>query len=132
MREGRGVLVVDGKGDLAEALLERIPEERIDDVIVLSTPRVAARFPGLRLFGSRADPELAADVVLGVLRDVYSDNWGIRSEQWLRTGLVTVAHDPKGTLGDLRFLFSDDRYRRSLSAVCAIRCCRRAGPPSRR
>ena len=115
MRAGRGVLVVDGKGDLAQALLERIPDARVDDVIVLD-PAGGGPIPGLRVFGDRADPELAADVVLGVMRDVFRDSWGVRSEQWLRTGLVTIAHDQTGTLGDLRFLFSDDRYRRSLVA----------------
>jgi len=113
MREGRGVLVLDGKGDLAEALLERVPEERLDDVIVLDPARRGA-VPGLRVFGDRGDHELAADVALGVLRDVFHDSWGIRSESWLRAGLVTVAHDPRGTLGDVRFLFADERYRREL------------------
>ena len=113
IREGRGVLVVDGKGDLAEALLARIPAERVDDVIVLD-PAAAGPVTGLRVFGRRNDPELAADVVLGVLRDVFRDSWGIRSEAWLRAGLTAVAHDRQGTLGDLGFLFSDDRYRRSL------------------
>ncbi len=113
LREGRGVLVLDGKGDLAEALLERVPEERLDDVIVLDPARRGA-VPGLRVFGSRGDHELAADVALGVLRDVFRDSWGIRSESWLRAGLVTVAHDPQGTLGDVRFLFADERYRREL------------------
>ena len=113
IRDGRGVLVLDGKGDLASTVLSRIPPERIDDVIVLD-PAAGGPVPGLRVFGRGNDPELAADVVLGVLRDVFRDSWGVRSEAWLRAGLTTVAHDRQGTLGDLRFLFSDDRYRRGL------------------
>jgi hypothetical protein len=113
LREGRGLLVLDGKGDLADDLLARIPADRVGDVIVLD-PAAGGPVPGLRVFGRTSDPELAADLVLAVLRDLFRDHWGVRSEQWLRAGLVTVAHDPQGTLGDLPFLFSDDAYRRRL------------------
>jgi len=113
LQEGRGCLVIDGKGDLAEDLLARIPEDRLADVIVLD-PATENSVPGLRVFGQGRDPELTADVVLGVLRDLFADSWGVRSEQWLRAGLVTLAHDPTGTLGDLPYLFSDDAYRRRL------------------
>lgn len=113
MAAGRGLLVVDGKGDLIRDLLERIPAGRVDDVILLD-PASRAPVPGLRLFGTGSDPELAADLVLGVLRDLFRDSWGVRSDQWLRAGLVTLAHDSTATLGDLPFLFSDDPYRQRL------------------
>src|SRR5439155_20136647 len=32
---GRGVAVLDPKGDLVQALLERIPRERIDDLVLI-------------------------------------------------------------------------------------------------
>jgi hypothetical protein len=115
MRESRGCLVIDGKGDLADGLLARVPQDRIDDVIVLD-PAAGGPLPGLRVFGKHADPELAADLVLGVLREIFRDSWGVRSASWLRAGLVTVAHDPKSTLGDLPYVFSDDVYRRRLVA----------------
>lgn len=111
--EGRGVLVIDGKGDLASDLLARIAPSRVDDVIVLD-PAAGGPVSGLRVFAHGDDPELAADVVLGVLRDLFRDHWGVRSDQWLRAGLVTLGHDPTATLGDLPFLFSDDTYRRRL------------------
>lgn len=113
IQDGRGVLVIDGKGDLANDLLARIPPDRLDDVIALD-PSASGPVPGLRVFAHGDDPELAADVVLGVLRDLFRDHWGIRSDQWLRAGLVTLGHDPTATLGDLPFLFSDDSYRRRL------------------
>lgn len=110
LKAGRGLLLLDGKGDLAADVLARVPEHRADDVIVLD-PAEPGPLPGLRIFGGR-DPELAADLVLGVLRDLFADAWGPRSEQWMRTALTTLAHGPGGTLGDLPFLFSDDVYRR--------------------
>lgn len=112
----RSVVVVDGKGDLAHHVLARMPEKRLENLHVLdlgfgnsSTP-----LPGLSLFGSRDDAELAADLVLGVFADLFADSWGPRSEQWLRVGLTTVASDPESTLVDLLTLFWNEGYRRRM------------------
>lgn len=110
---GRGCLVVDGKNDVVSALLERLPEKRLQDVILLDAASPGP-VPGLRVFGKGSDPELTADLVLGVLADIFRDSWGVRSAQWLRVGLVTLAHDPDATLGDLPYLFTDEAYRRGL------------------
>jgi hypothetical protein len=113
IRAARGCLVIDGKGDLIDDILGVVPPERVEDVIVLD-PAAGGSVPGLRVFGPGSDPELAADLVLGVLRELFRDSWGVRSDQWLRAGLVTLAHDPTGTLGDLPYVFTDDAYRRRL------------------
>jgi hypothetical protein len=110
---GRGLLLIDGKGDLADDVLAHIPADRLSDVIVLD-PASQLPVPGLRVFGRGRDPELTADLVLGVLRDLFQDTWGVRSEQWLRTGLTTLCHDSQATFGDLGYVFSDDAYRRSI------------------
>jgi energy-coupling factor transporter ATP-binding protein EcfA2 len=108
----RGLVLIDGKGDTAAALLARIPPERQGDVIVLDCAADGPQ-PGLQLFGS-GNPELAADVVLGVLSDLFRDTWGPMSERYLRAGLMAVAHDPKGTLADVPFVYADAAYRRRL------------------
>lgn len=110
---GRGCMVIDGKGDLAGEALRLIPESRRDDVIVLEPGRPGP-VPGLRVFGG-GDPELAGDLVLGVLRSIFIDSWGVRSDKWLRVGLVSLAHDPSATLADLAFLFSSDPFRRRIT-----------------
>ena len=109
---GRGAVVIDGKGDTVAAVLARIPKDRARDVIVLDCASAGPQ-PGFQPFGS-SDPELAADVVLGVLSDLFRDSWGPLSERYLRAGLVAVAHDPAGTLADVPFVFSDPVYRREL------------------
>lgn len=112
MKAGRGVVVIDGKGDTVAALLERVPEHRTADVVVLDCA-ASGGLPGISLFGA-GDPELAADVVLGVFSEIWKDSWGPLSERYLRAGLVAVAHDPDGTLADVPFVFSDAAYRRKL------------------
>jgi hypothetical protein len=113
VRDGRGCLVLDGKGDLVEDVLGCIPPERVQDVIVIDPARGGA-IPGLRLFTPGSDPDLAADLVVGVLADVFRDTWRVRSEQWIRAGLALLAHDPSSTFGDLAYLYGDDLYRHHL------------------
>ena len=112
VREGRGLVLIDGKGDTARELLARIPKRRASHVIVLDCASDGP-LPGLRLF-SGTDSSLAADVVLGVLADLFKDSWGPLSERYLRAGLMAVAQDPAGTLADVPFVFSDAAYRRRL------------------
>ncbi len=111
---GRGCLVLDGKGDLAEEILRMVPDQRRDGVIVLDPARPGP-VPGLRVF-SGGDPELAGDLVLGMFRSIFIDSWGVRSDKWLRAGLVTLAHDRTATLADLPFVFSSDVFRRRLTS----------------
>jgi hypothetical protein len=113
LQAGRGCLVLDGKGDLAEEILRLVPDQRRDGVIVLDPSREGP-VPGLRVFGG-GDPELAGDLVLGMFRSIFIDSWGVRSDKWLRAGLVTLAYDHTATLADLPFLFSSDVFRRRLT-----------------
>lgn len=75
MLAGRGLLVVDGKGDLASDLLGAVPERRQKDIIVLDPGR-GGPVPGLRMFGRGESAELTADLILGVLGDLYTDELG--------------------------------------------------------
>ncbi len=113
MEAGRGCVVIDGKGDTFAGVLDRVPEHRRGDLLVLDCASAGPQ-PGLKLFGG-AEPELAADVVLGVLSDLYRSEWGPLSERYLRAGLMAVAHDRHGTLADVPYVFSDAAYRRKLA-----------------
>ncbi len=112
MQSGRAVCLLDGKGDTVSAVLERVPQGRERDVVVLDCAETGSQ-PGIRLFGD-GEPELAADVVLGVLSDLFKDNWGVLSERYLRAALVAVSHDPHGTLAEVPYVYSDAGYRRKL------------------
>lgn len=114
MTAGHGLVLIDGKGDTVDAVLERVPRGRERDVIVLDCA-ADGPVPGLRLFSANRDRQLAADVVLSVFADLFRDSWGVLSERYLRAGLVAVAHDPGGTLADVPFVFTDAAYRRKIA-----------------
>jgi hypothetical protein len=67
----------------------------------------------LRLFGKGADPELAADQLVGIFGDL-SESWGPLSARWMRIGFATLAQDPTTTLADFPYVFTDDGFRRRL------------------
>jgi hypothetical protein len=110
MLAGRGAFVLDLKGDLVSDLLKQVPRHRRQDVVVLEPARGGAQ-PGLQLFPAASDAELTSDLVLGTLRELFKDSWGIRSSQYLGMGLKTLAALPGATLVELPLLFGDARLR---------------------
>lgn len=115
---GRGVVVVDPKGDLVDDILQRVPEERRDDVVVLD-PADETRPVGLNvLSGGDRLAELVADQVLAVFHDLYRENWGPRTQDILHAALLTLANRPGMTLCALPVLLSNQGFRRK--AVAAL------------
>jgi hypothetical protein len=113
LKAGRGVFLLDGKGDTAESVLSHIPDGRLGEVIALDPGREGP-VAGLQLFAGNTDPQLTADLVLGIFADLFRDSWGPFSARWLRAGLLLLAHDRAATLSDFPFVFSNDAYRRRL------------------
>lgn len=114
IRAGRGVVVIDPKGDLVEDVLRRVPPERLDDVVVID-PADESRPVGINPLASRAgSDELVADQVLAVFHGLYRDNWGPRTQDILHASLLTLAGRPNVTLCALPVLLSNHRYRQRL------------------
>jgi hypothetical protein len=114
MNAGRGVLVIDPKTDLANEVLARVPEARSGDVIVLDPcdPSPVGFNPFCL---NRGNPELTADTVLNVLKEIFSDSWGIRTQDILTGALLTLAKTPNATLTMLPVLLTDDGFRRKIT-----------------
>jgi hypothetical protein len=112
MTAGRAVVVIEPRGDLIADVLERIPPERIGDVVLLD-PNDTARPVGLNplALGGRS-PELAADQLLGLFHSLYSAHWGPRTHDILGASLLTLARSPGMTLAALPLLLTDAGFRR--------------------
>lgn len=105
------IVLVDMKGDTATDVLSRLSPKRHDDVVVLA-PAEHGPVPGLRTFGD--SPELSADLWLSVFRGLFPENFGVRSQRYLRMGLNTLARSGGATIAELPRLFQDGSFRRSL------------------
>ena len=114
--EGRGLLLLDPKGDLATDFLARLPQERAEDVVVLDPAN-----PCPVGFNPLAGPpELAvvtAEAVLGVLAELFRDSWGIRTADVLSAALLTLARIPQATLVWLVPLLTNPAFRRRVLAL---------------
>ena len=114
--EGRGLLLLDPKGDLATDFLARLPEERAADVVVVDpTNPCPVGFNPLA-----GPPELAvvtAEAVLGVLAELFRDSWGIRTADVLSAALLTLARIPQATLVWLVPLLTNPAFRRRVLAL---------------
>ncbi len=114
MQAGRGVALIEPKGDLVDDVLERVPKSRLDDVVVLD-PTDDARPVGLNLLaGASAAPELVVDQVVGIFHQLFKAFWGPRSDDVMRSALLTLAHEPGMTLCEVPLLLTDAGFRRRL------------------
>lgn len=112
IRAGRSVLVLDPKADLVTDLLERIPEERKDDVVVIDPSDPAP--VGFNPLMYNKDPSLTADAILAVFQELFAQNWGIRSADVLGGALLTLARIKGSNLLWLPQLLTDENFRRNI------------------
>jgi len=112
---GRGVVVIEPRGDLVTDVLARVPSERRDDIVVLDpVDEAPVGLNPLHAAGRR--PELVADTLLSVLKQLYGKNIGPRSADILYAGLLTLARRDDASLVMLPLLLTNAGMRRSLTA----------------
>lgn len=113
---GRSVLVLDPKADLVTDVLMRIPEERMDDVVIIdpSDPCPCGFNP--LAFKDYGNPSLIADAILSVIKEIFSDSWGIYTQDVLTASLLTLAEAENSTLLWLLPLLTDENFRRRITS----------------
>jgi hypothetical protein len=112
---GRGLVSIEPKGD-STLILSRLPESLIGKVALID-PDDHAPPPCLNILDG-GTAELSADVVVGIFRRIYADSWGPRTDDILRSAILTAATNPDVTLADVPRLLDNDAYRaRALAKV---------------
>ena len=112
MREGRGVAVVDPHGDLIKHLLNYIPEERVNDVI-LFTPADRLYPIGFNVL-ENVDPDLKSIVasgVVGIFKKIFGESWGPRLEYILRNTILALLDYPDATMLGITKILVDQDFR---------------------
>ena len=112
---GRGVAVLDPKGDLIEGLLGRIPASRMDDVVLI-TPNGGGLNVGINPLevGPADDVDLIADNIVTIFRRIYESSWGMRTDDILKSAILTLLHRPDATLAQIPLLLTDETFRRRI------------------
>jgi hypothetical protein len=117
---GHGFAVLDPHGDLIDEILTRVPDSRINDVILFDP--ADGDFPiGFNVLRSSSDLErtlLSSDLVAVFKR--FSSSFGDQMETVLANAILAFMERPEGgTLLDLRqFLLNKSFRERCLKTVC--------------
>ncbi|ALG14633.1 type VI secretion protein [Kibdelosporangium phytohabitans] len=112
---GRGIVLIDPKGDLVTDVLSRLPASAADRVVIFDADS-KARPPCLNpLDGGETD--LTVDNLVSVFRRVYSAFWGPRTDDVMRAACLTLrTQEGVATLADLPKLLADDAFRSRVTA----------------
>ncbi|MDE5823129.1 MAG: type IV secretion system DNA-binding domain-containing protein, partial [Lachnospiraceae bacterium] len=116
IKAGRSVLVIDPKADLVNDILARIPENRIADVVVLDPSDSCPVGFNPLAFKDYGDPALIADAILGVLKEIWSDSWGVRIQDVLSAALLTLTDVDGASLLWLPPLLTDNVFRQRITS----------------
>jgi len=116
IRSNKSVLVIDPKADLVNQILERIPEERLPEVVVIDPSDAAPVGFNPFAFKKTRNPTLIADAVLAVLKEIFAENWGIRSQDVLSGALLTLTETEGASLLWLPALLTDEAFRAKITS----------------
>lgn len=116
---GNGVAVLDPHGDLVEAILPYVPEERMKDVIIIDASD--ADFPiGFNILSahSEMEKELLSSDLVAIFRRM-STSWGDQMNSVFANAIIAFVESSEGgTLVDLRrFLIEKDYREKFLKTV---------------
>ncbi|WP_245563585.1 type IV secretory system conjugative DNA transfer family protein [Longispora albida] len=114
-RAGRGIIVLDPKGDLIRDALHRLPAEAAGRLVLIDPDEKEAP-PAFNLFDLGHDPADTADQLVGVMAKVWASSWGGRLEDLARHAVATLAHVPGSTLADIPPLLTGKTFRDSVRA----------------
>ncbi len=112
IKMGYGLALIDPHGDLAEKVLDFIPEKRIEDVIYFNPADLEnpIAFNPLKKV-PRDYHHLVVSGLISVFKKIWANFWGPRLEHILRHSLFTLLEYPQSTLLDLPRLLTDKEFR---------------------
>jgi energy-coupling factor transporter ATP-binding protein EcfA2 len=114
---GQGVAFIDPHGDVAEAILDRYPRERTNDLIYFEAG--AADFPIAFNPLENVPPRQRALVTAGLVsafKSIWADSWGPRLEYILGYAIATLIEVENTSLLGIGRLLSDASYRTHIVA----------------
>ena len=119
MCDGHGFAFIDPHGDAVEALLQRVPEERIDDVIYFD-PADIEHPVGMNMFeyATQDQKDFIVQEGISMLQSLFDPNnqgfFGPRGQHMFRNAALLLMSDPAGaTFIDIPQCFTDPEFVKS-------------------
>jgi len=115
IRDGHGICFIDPHGEIAEELLDFIPENRVKDVIYFNPADIEHPIA----FDVMEDVpietrHLVASGLMGVFKKIWPDVWSARMEYILSNSVLALLEHPDSTLLGINRLLSDSAYRKEV------------------
>jgi hypothetical protein len=115
MKAGKGLCVMDPHGDLVDAVIKHVPEERINDVIYFNP--MDTEFPIAFNPMQAVKPELKLRVTIGfieIFKKLFGANWTPRLEHVLRQTTLALLDSKGTTVFSILKMLSDKNYRQTI------------------
>jgi hypothetical protein len=110
IHRGLGVAVIDPHGDLAQAVVDRVPRWRSEDVVYFDPGDLD--FPiGLNVLRTSANSHLVASGIVSALKGIWHESWGPRLEYILYAAVAALIECDNVSLLGLQRMLSDGEYR---------------------
>ncbi|HQL52398.1 MAG: type IV secretory system conjugative DNA transfer family protein [Candidatus Magasanikbacteria bacterium] len=114
IQNGKGVCIVDPHGDFAEYVLQHVPKERADDVVIFN-PSDMDRPVGLNMLEAKSDDQkdFVIQEMIGIFYKLFPPEMiGPMFEHNMRNVMLTLMADldDPGTVIDIPRMFTDDDY----------------------
>lgn len=112
-KDKRSAVVIDPKATLVADILERIPPERDQDVVILDPSQngQAISINPFELVKVGVPAELVADMLLGVFQEIFEDSWGVYTQDILSHAFHTLVKVDGSTLLELPKLLTNKAFR---------------------
>ena len=112
---GHGLCLMDPHGDVVDSVLDFVPEERIDDVIVIDPPDT--QYPVSFNPLANVQPELkhqATQGLIEVMEKQFGANWTPRLEHVFRFTCLALLDYPHATMRGMISMLTDRNYRQKV------------------
>lgn len=115
IHEGRGIIVVDPHGELADKVIDAVPENRIRDVVVFdpSDREFPIAFNILDITHEDQKGNIASGFVAG-LKKIFGNSWGPRLEYILRNATLAILDAENPTMLGIPRMLTDPGFRNSV------------------
>jgi len=119
IQRGNGICLIDPHGDIAEKILDYVPQNRINDVVYFNPTDETYVIAFNPLQGIQQDQQhLVVAGLIATFKKIWSDSWGPRLEYILRYTLLSLCGYPNATLLDIQPLLTNYSFRRKVLSYC--------------
>lgn len=109
---GHGFALLDPHGDLSEAVLHRVPRERVRDIVYLNPADIDFPTPFNVLEAvDEAQHHLIASGLVSIFKRFWADSWGPRTEYLIKNAVLALLETAGATLLDVSRILIDDAFR---------------------